>query len=93
MNLDQNNLSADLVEESVQLLPQPLGNHANNMANGVEEAFRDSTKEIKFEELKLAPLVFLDDIARMGEDRDSAQDANHRMEEMADSKQLSFNIQ
>ena len=65
---------------------------ANNMSNGVEEAFEDSNSEIMYKELKLAPLVFLDDIGRMGDDRNSAQEANEKVEAMVDSKQLSLNL-
>ena len=66
---------------------------ANNMANGVEEAFKDSKNEAKYKELALAPLVFLDDVGRMGDDRESAQEANNRMECMVESKQLSINLE
>ena len=52
----------------------------------------DNERELKVEELALAPLVFLDDIGNLAEDTKAAQEANDRIETMVETKQLSLNL-
>ena len=64
-----------------------------NVAGGVEEFFNDSSKEIKMEEVDLAPMSFVDDIGKLSNNIEAAQYGNDRMEELVDSKTLSLNLQ
>ena len=63
------------------------------MDGGISENFVDSETEIKYSELKLGPCLFQDDIARLSEDLDSVRDGNKRVEHMADTKLLDFNLE
>ena len=65
---------------------------AVNVDNGVNVAFVDSDGEIVYSGLPLAPLIYMDDIFRMGNDIESAQDANRRIVNMVESKLLDLNL-
>ena len=65
----------------------------NSIGKGIERTFTDETKEVKYtDELTLAPITYMDDIARLAEDKESAQYANDKLEDMLNSKGLSFNL-
>ena len=63
-----------------------------NIDNGVNVAFADSDSEVYYIELKLGPVIFMDDIGRLAETVKSAQEANDRLEALLESKCLDFNI-
>ena len=65
---------------------------SNSIANGVEEAFDDSEKEMMYKELEIHPLSFMDDVERMADNIESAQEGNQRMEKLVEEKLLSFNM-
>ena len=60
--------------------------------NGVNDAFVDSDGEVEYFGVKLHPTLFMDDIGRMAETVESAQDGNKRMEDLLESKCLNFNL-
>ena len=64
-----------------------------NVAGGVEEFFNDPEKEVKVEDVQLAPLSFVDDIGKMSESIEAAQYGNDRMQALVNSKTLSLNLQ
>ena len=64
-----------------------------NVAGGIEEAFDDPEREVKFGDVQLAPLSFVDDIGKLSEDIESAQYGNDRIQVFVGSKTLSLNLQ
>ena len=65
---------------------------AVNLDNGVRDFFQTSEYEISYGDVQLFPTLFQDDVSRMCLDPVSAQMANDRMEAMAETKLLDFNI-
>ena len=63
-----------------------------NLAGGIEEYFEDSDKEAEFLDIKLGPVLFQDDIIRASDNLESVRDGNKRIEDMAESKILDFNL-
>ena len=61
---------------------------SNSIAQDIEEEFEDSEKEIDYKE----PLSFTDDVVRMSDDRNKAQEGNKRIEKLVEEKLLSFNL-
>ena len=51
-----------------------------NLAGGVTEQFEDSETEVQYENIKLGPCLFQDDVARLATDIDSVVDGNKRIE-------------
>ena len=66
---------------------------AVNLDNGVDDFFRDSEYEASYEEVDLQPLLYQDDVARLSMDLESAQMGNDRMENMAETKLLDYNLE
>ena len=66
---------------------------AVNLDNGVQDLFENSEDEVYYLGLKLGPLIFQDDIARLSLDPHSAQSGNVRMRTVAESKLLDFNVE
>ena len=66
---------------------------AVNLDNGVDDFFRDSEYEATYEEVDLQPLLYQDDVARLSMDLESAQMGNDRMENMAETKLLNYNLE
>ena len=66
---------------------------AVNLDNGVRDFFQDSEYEVSYGEVEIKPLLYQDDVARMSLDIDSAQMGNDRMENMAETKLLNFNVE
>ena len=64
-----------------------------NLNGGVTESFEDSEDEVRYAELKINPCLFQDDVARMAETLHSVREGNRRMESMAESKLLDYNIE
>lgn len=65
---------------------------AVNIDNGVHDFFKNSENEVYYLGLKLGPLIFQDDVARLSLDLHSAQSGNVRMRSVAESKLLDFNV-
>ena len=63
-----------------------------SLGNGVNDAFVQSDVEVVYGKITLGPQIFMDDIARLAENRASAQYANHLMEKVIGSKGLEFNL-
>ena len=63
-----------------------------NLDKGVNDFFRDSEYEVSYGELSLQPLLYQDDMARRANDLESARMGNNRMETMAETKLLDFNL-
>ena len=63
-----------------------------NLDNGVNEYFHNSEYEVSYGSLPLQPILFQDDVARMSLDLESAQMGNDKMEAMAESKLLNYNL-
>ena len=57
---------------------------SNSIAHGFEEAFEGSEKEIKYKELVIDSLCFIDDVGIMADDRNTAQEGNERMEKLVE---------
>ena len=62
-----------------------------NLYGGISEAFEDSDG-LKYEDLELSPCLFQDDISKLSENIESVKDGNRRIEKMAESKLLDFNL-
>ena len=65
---------------------------SNNVDVGVEETFIDETIEIKYEEIPLKPLSYMDDLMRMASNVNDAQEGNKLMEEFIGKKNLELNL-
>ena len=65
---------------------------AVSLDKSVFDHFKDSEHEVFFLNLKLGPLLFMDDVARLSLDLASAQNGLDRMECVAESKLLDFNL-
>ena len=65
---------------------------AVNLDNGVKDFFADSEYEVSYGDVALSPTLFQDDVSRLCEDPVSLQMGNDRMEAMAETKLLDFNM-
>ena len=65
---------------------------AVNLDSGVNEFFHDSEYEISYGKVPLQPILYQDDVARMSLDLESAQMGNNKMEAMAETKLLNYNL-
>ena len=68
-------------------------NSAVSLDNGVRDYFENSEDEIHYHGLPLAPLLFQDDVLRLSLGITSAQAGNTKMEDVAESKLLNFNLE
>ena len=66
---------------------------AVNLDTGVNEFFSDSEHEVCYGQLPLQPMLFQDDVARLSLDIESAQVGNDKMEAMAETKLLNYNLE
>ena len=66
---------------------------ALNLDSGVRNFFCSSDSEVSYGPVKLAPVLFQDDIARLTLNIKSAQQGNKRMEAMAETKLLDYNLE
>ena len=65
---------------------------AVSLDNGVDDFFADSEYEVRYGDVSLQPIVYQDDVARLSTDIESVQMGNMRMEAMAETKLLDFNL-
>ena len=65
---------------------------ANNVDVGLTETFGDETNNIKYEDLSINALGYMDDILDANTDVASVQKANNLMEELVGRKNLQFNL-
>ena len=65
---------------------------AVNLDNGTRDFFRQSEHEISYAGLLLGPLLYQDDVARLATNPVSAQFGNDKMQALADTKLLDFNL-
>ena len=66
---------------------------AVNLDNGVQDFFHDSEYEISYGDVNLQPILYQDDVARLSLDIESTQMGNNKMENMAETKLLNFNLE
>ena len=59
---------------------------------GVNEFFSDSEYEVSYGKVPLQPILFQDDVARLALDPESAQMGNDKMETLAETKLLNYNM-
>jgi hypothetical protein len=62
---------------------------AVNLASGVN----DSEHEVYYGGVEIKPLLFQDDVARLSSDIESVQTGNDKMEALAETKLLNFNLE
>ena len=65
---------------------------AVSLDNGVTDFFANSEEEVTFGEVSLGPILFQDDVARLSLTAAGAQAANSKMECVAATKLLDFNV-
>ena len=65
---------------------------AVSIGGGVNEYFSDSKYEVWYDNVRLQPAIFQDDVMRMAGGRMEAQVGNRLMECVAESKLLNFNL-
>ena len=65
---------------------------AVNLDNGVKDFFSTSEYEISYGDLALSPLLFQDDISRIAVSPFTAQMGNDKLEALAETKLLDFNM-
>ena len=65
---------------------------AVNLDNGVNDFFRDSEYEVSYGDVQLQPLLYQDDVARLADDVEAAQMGNDKMEAVAETKLLDYNL-
>ena len=65
---------------------------AVNLDNGVSDFFKDSENELLYADIQMRPLLYQDDVARVCNSIESLQSANDRMEVLAETKLLDFNL-
>ena len=58
---------------------------AVNLKNGIQDFFACSHNEVQYRGIKLDPLLFQDDVAHLALDVHSAQPANERMHNNAET--------
>ena len=64
---------------------------AVNLDKGIQDFFASSEEEMEYGGLKLGPIIFQDDVARLASGVKSAQAGNDRLECLAETKLLHFN--
>ena len=63
-----------------------------NLDMGVQSSFKSSSSEISYGAIRLQPLIFQDDLARICTSVQAAQAGNDKVAEVTNSKQLEINI-
>ena len=64
----------------------------NSISNGVRDFFGDREFEVSYGPLVLSPIQFVDDLSRFSSNPTSAQMGNDRLESLAESKLLDYNM-
>ena len=65
---------------------------AVNLDSGVNDFFCDSEYEVNYGDVALQPILFQDDVARLSTSLESVQMGNNKMESLAETKLLNFNL-
>ena len=65
---------------------------AVSLDKGIEEFFEESEYEVVYAGLRLQPLLFQDDVSRLAYTPNDLQAGNDKLECMAESKLLDFNL-
>ena len=65
---------------------------AVNLDTGINEFFHNSEYEISYGKITLQPILYQDDVARLSLDLESVQMGNNKMETMAETKLLNYNL-
>ena len=60
---------------------------------GVKQFFNGSSSEISYGDVRLQPLIFQDDLARMSSSVAAAQEGNDKIEHITNLKQLNINVE
>ena len=63
-----------------------------NLDNGVQDIFKDSKNEVSYGSIPLKPLLYFDDITRLAKNLEDAQAGLNKLEQMAESKCLNYNM-
>ena len=66
---------------------------AVNLDYGVNDFFHDSEYEVSYGNVDLQPLLYQDDVARLSLDIETTQMGNNKMEVMAETKLLNYNLE
>ena len=66
---------------------------AVNLDNGVQDFFHNSEYEVSYGDVRLQPILYQDDVARLSLDLESTQMGINKMEAMAETKLLNFNLE
>ena len=64
-----------------------------NLDGGIKESLEDTENEVMYLDLKLNPCLFQDDVARLAKTLNAVREGNKRLEYMAESKLLDYNIE
>ena len=62
------------------------------LAKGTSDFFETSEKEVVYGDVEIGPMEFVDDVSRLAYDPSSAQEGNDRLETLAETKLLDFNL-
>ena len=65
---------------------------AVNIDNGMNDAFEDVESDVKYVDLEVKFQIYMDDIGKLSESVEAAQDANKRIERLMESKLLDLNL-
>ena len=65
---------------------------AINLDNGVHDYFSDSEDELNYGDVRIQPLLYQDDVLRLATNIVSAQKGNDKMETLAETKLLDYNM-
>ena len=63
-----------------------------NLDSGVQQFFKSSSSEASYADVRLGPLIFQDDLARICLNVQAAQAGNDKVETITNLKQLEINI-
>ena len=66
---------------------------ALNLDSGINDFFMNSEDEASFEGVRLQPLLYQDDVARIAFSVEAAQNGNDRMEAVAETKLLDYSLE
>ena len=66
---------------------------AVSLDGGVRSYFNNNEMEASYGDVKMAPVLFQDDVARLAENVDTAQWGNDCMEVLAETKLLDYNLE
>ena len=58
----------------------------------MNDFFKDSEYEVSYVPVPIQPILYQDDVARMSLDLESAQMGNNKMEALAETKLLDYNL-